>query len=162
MEMKKERCPTLILGLGNPLRGDDGIGPAVVEALQKIALPPEVEVVDGGTAGLGLLQTIADRRRLLVVDAADMGLPPGTVRQVRPAACRPIEHTTLSPHELGFADLLALAERLGMAPEEVQILVVQPRRTGYGQDLSPTVRDRLPQIIETLMAQIECPQRQRT
>lgn len=65
---------TLILGLGNPLRGDDGVGTAVITTLQNEPLPPDVDVVDGGTAGLELVLLLQKYRRVLVVDAAEMGL----------------------------------------------------------------------------------------
>ena len=75
--LSEDMPDTLLLGVGNPLRGDDGVGLAVVDWLQERGLPPDVVVVDGGTAGLELVLTLADYRRALIVDAVDMGRAPG-------------------------------------------------------------------------------------
>ena len=161
MSAEGARRPVLILGLGNPFWGDDGIGPAVVEALAGLDLPPQVEVLDGGTAGLGLLGSIARRKRLLVVDAAEMDRPAGTVVRLRPEEVRRQgAQRPLSPHQLGLVEVLALAEQLEMAPAEVLIFAVQPGHLGCGQGLSPAVQERLPPLVAAILAEIGVPQEQ--
>jgi hydrogenase maturation protease len=152
------RRPVLILGLGNPLYGDDGVGPAVVQLLKERELPPEVEVLDGGTAGLGLLDTIAGRRRLLVVDAAEMGRPAGTVLRLSPEEARLVqEQAPLSPHQVGLAEVFDLAARLEMAPAEVLIFAVQPEYLGWRQELSPSVQQSLPGLVSVILAEVGIP-----
>ncbi|MCU0502862.1 MAG: hydrogenase maturation protease [Anaerolineae bacterium] len=78
------RPPSLILGLGNPLQADDGVGCRVAEALAGRALPPGVEVMDAGTPGVGLINLLEGRQRAIMVDAAEMGRPAGEVVRFRP------------------------------------------------------------------------------
>jgi len=154
--------PVLVLGLGNPLRGDDGIGPAVIAALRQVELPSKVELLDGGTAGLSLLSAIAGRQRLLVVDAADMGRPAGTVLCLRPGevSLERVE-APISPHQLGLVETLDLAGQLGLAPHMVQIFAVQPGQIGWGQELSPEVQACLPQIVADVLVEIDGPKKAR-
>jgi len=148
--------PVLILGLGNPLRGDDGIGPAVIEALRQLELPPEVELMDGGTAGLALLTAISGRQHLLVVDAAEMDRPPGAVVVFRPEAVslEKVEFA-LSPHQLGLAEVLEVAGRLELSPQTVKIFAVQPDRLDWGQGLSPAVRKSLSQVVSAIWEELD-------
>ena len=76
-------CPMLVLGVGNILLRDEGIGVRVVEAMQKLDLPPEVELFDGATAGMDLLNVLADRRKVIVIDAIEGDYEPGTVLRLR-------------------------------------------------------------------------------
>ncbi|MEJ5199100.1 MAG: hydrogenase maturation protease [Anaerolineae bacterium] len=148
-------CSTLILGLGNPLQGDDGIGCRVIEALQDRALPPDVEAMDGGTPGVGLIHLLEGRRRAILVDAAEMGRPPGTVVRFRPegivltgAAER------FSLHRTAVADALALAAALNLPLPEIVFYGVQPGRVGWGEELSPQVAAAIPVLVERIIAEI--------
>lgn len=162
LALENRQKPVLVLGLGNPLRGDDGVGPVVVERLRECALPPEVEVLDGGTAGLGLLDVIAGRRFVVVVDAAEMGRPAGTVARLTPdEAALWGEQALLSPHQVGLAEVLALAERLGMAPAEVVIWAVQPASTDWEQKLSRPVQRSVPTLVEAILEEIGAGHRDR-
>jgi hydrogenase maturation protease len=153
--LEEGRRPVLLLGLGNPLFGDDGVGPAVVEGLLEQDLPPEVEVLDGGTAGLGLLDTIAGRRLVVVVDAAEMGRPAGTVARLTPDQATLLgDQAPLSPHQLGLAEVLALAERLEMAPTRVVIWAVQPAFLGWKYGLSPEVEASLPGLVVAVLQEV--------
>ncbi|HKZ84645.1 MAG TPA: hydrogenase maturation protease [Anaerolineae bacterium] len=139
---------TLVLGLGNPLRGDDGLGPAVIRWMQARGLPRGVTAIDGGTRGLDVLLTLAEYRRVFIVDAAGVGRAPGewlrlVLRSPRPnprtrqARAGPllgaggvggVETPALSCHAAGLADALALGAALGVLPEQVIIFGVQPAR----------------------------------
>ena len=153
--LEDRRKPVLILGLGNPLYGDDGVGPAVIQRLQERVLPPDVELLDGGTGGLGLLDVIAGRRLVVVVDAAEMGRPAGTAARVTPEQARLLgDQAPLSPHQVGLAEVLALAERLGMAPAQVIIWALQPAYLGWKHGLSPEVERSLPGLVVAIMAEI--------
>ncbi len=147
-----ERRPVLILGLGNPLYGDDGFGPAVVETLSRSDLPAGVEVLDGGTAGLGLLPVIAGRERLLVVDVAEMGRPAGTLTHVRWPEVGLVGALSLSLHQVGLAEVLALAERLGWAPGEVHIFALQPAFLGWRKGLSRPAREKVAEAASAILA----------
>lgn len=153
---ERRRAPVLVLGLGNPWWRDDGVGPAAVEALGRRALPPEVELLDGGTGGLALLDAVAGREHLIVIDAADFGEAPGTVRCVsRDEAVLRRSEAALSFHQAGLAEVLELAERLGMAPRNVHLFVVQPARLGPGQGLSVEVQVGLEELLDAVCRTLE-------
>lgn len=153
-----ERRPILVLGLGNPLYGDDGFGPAVVEALSRLELPAGVEVLDGGTAGLGLLPAIAGRERLLVVDTAEMGRPPGTLVHLRwPEVSLAGAALPLSLHQAGLAEVLALAERLGWAPKAVDVFALQPAFLGWQRGLSRPAQEKVAEAVAAILAALRVP-----
>jgi hydrogenase maturation protease len=152
---------SLIIGLGSPLRGDDGVGVRVVEALAKRTLPADVEVVDGGAQGLGLVSLMEGRRRVVFVDAADLGQAPGqfvrfTFDEVRSGSVRLLgdEHS-ISVHAAGLRDALLLAQALGCLPDETIIFGVQPASIDWEQGLSPQIEAVLPRLVEAVLAEAE-------
>ena len=147
-------CPTLVLGLGNILLRDEGVGVRVVEALQCTALPPGVELFDGATAGLDLVDVLADRRKVIVIDAVDGGGEPGTVMRFRAEDLMPREGGAVSLHDLGLLEALAVARQLGIAPREIVIFGVRPHVVDSGLDLSPEVARLVPRIAELVLAEL--------
>lgn len=153
--MNKHGSATLIIGLGNPLRGDDGVGVCVVQKLMAHPLPPGVAVVDGGAQGLGLVNLMAGQQRVILVDAADVGRSPGQFVRFTLAEARllgPDQH--LSVHAAGLRDALLLAEALEMLPSEVIIFGVQPRHLDWDEALSPEVEAILPNLIAAILAEV--------
>ena len=145
----------LILGLGNPLRGDDGIGCRVVEELVRRGLPDGVEALDGGAAGLGLLNLGEGGERVVVVDAAEMGRGPGEIVRFTLADVRLASTPDrFSFHHAGLSEALALADALGRALPELVIFGVQPVRVGWGEGLSPAVEAALPALVAAVLAEI--------
>ena len=146
----------LILGLGNPLLGDEGIGVRVVEELKGLELPDGVTVVEGGTAGLGLIGLMEGYQRVIIVDAADMGHPPGRVVRFTPLEARfKTAEAPLSLHQIGLGEVLALAEALEVAPAELVIIGIQPSRIEGGVGLSPEVEGAIPQIIRIILDELD-------
>jgi hydrogenase maturation protease len=146
----------LILGLGNPLLGDEGIGVRVVEELKGLKLPDGVTVVEGGTAGLGLIGLMEGYQRVLIVDAADMGHPPGRVVRFTPLEAQfKTAEAPLSLHQIGLGEVLALAEALEVAPAELVIIGIQPSRIEGGVGLSPEVQGAIPQIIRIILDELD-------
>ncbi len=142
---------TLVLALGNPLRGDDGIGAAVLSALP--AVPPAVTLLEGGTPGLELVLTLRGYDRVIILDAADMGQPPGTWRRLTPdclQASDPALRGTL--HDAGLAEALTLGAALGVLPPEIIILGIQPGEIGWSPGLSPPVVEAIPALCEAIMS----------
>ena len=148
-------CPTLILGVGNILLRDEGIGVRVVEAMEQMGLPPGVELLDGATAGLDLLDVLADRRRVIVVDAVEGDARPGTVLRLTPEDRVPRAGQRISLHEIGVLETLTVAKQLGIAPQEVIIFGVRPHDVSCGLDLSPEIGRLVPKIIELVLATVE-------
>lgn len=146
----------LILGLGNLLLGDEGIGVRVVEELKGLELPDGVTVAEGGTSGLGLVGLMEGYQRVIIVDAADMGHSPGRVVRFTPleAQLKTVE-APLSLHQIGLGEVLALAEALEVAPAELVIIGVQPSRVEMGRGLSPQVEGAIPRIIRIILGELD-------
>ncbi len=143
------RGEVLVIGIGNLLWADEGFGVRAVEALHAgYAFPPQVALKDGGTLGLNLYEDVATARRVLVFDAIDFALPPGTLRVLRGAEVPAWGRTKLSPHQVGFNDVLALAQLNGRAPDIVVAIGVQPvELNDFGGSLREPVRNRLPEAV---------------
>ncbi|WP_420640995.1 hydrogenase maturation protease [Candidatus Leptofilum sp.] len=150
---------TLILGLGNPLRGDDGVGTAVIAALQNNhLLPPGVDLLDGGTAGLELVLLLQKYRRVFVVDAAEMGLAAGARRQidVRTAVLpTPSANPPISLHRAGFSEALALAEALDVLPAEIILFGIQPAQLNWSEGLSVAVQTAVAPVCQALLSALD-------
>ncbi len=145
----------LILGLGNPLLGDEGIGGRVVEELKKLQLPDGVSVVEGGTSGLGLIGLMEGHQRVIIVDAADMGHRPGSVIRFTPSEARfKIAEAPLSLHQIGLGEVLALSQALELAPAELVVIGIQPGQIEAGAGLSPEVEGAIPQIIRLILDEL--------
>jgi hydrogenase maturation protease len=144
-----ERGEVVVVGIGNLLWADEGFGVRAVEALHAaFEFPRAVALQDGGTLGLNLYDAVASARRVLVLDAIDFGLAPGTLRVLRDEAVPAWGRTRLSPHQVGFNDVLALAQLNGRAPESVTAIGVQPLRLDdFGGSLTEPVRKRIPQAV---------------
>lgn len=145
----------LVLGAGNILLSDEGIGVRVVEALQdRYRVPDAVEVLDGGTCGMGLLDVLAGRDHLIIVDAVNTGRPPGSLVRLAddeiPAAFR----TKSSPHQLGLQDVLALLLLLGTAPRRVTVIGIQPFSLDLSLELSPVVAGKLDELVQMVVAEL--------
>jgi hydrogenase maturation protease len=145
----QDRCEVLVLGIGNVLWADEGFGVRAVEALHAAyAFSPDVVLRDGGTLGLNLYEFVASARRVLVFDAIDCHLPPGTLKVLRDAEVPAWGRTRLSPHQNGFNDVLALAQLNGRAPDAIVAVGVQPLELAdFGGSLTPPVRERLSEAV---------------
>lgn len=148
---------TLVLGIGNLLWADEGFGVRCVEALQAAyALPESVHLLDGGTQGLYLLPYVQEADRLLVFDAIDWGLPPGTLHEVEGAEVpRFMGAKKMSLHQTGFQEVLAAAELTGRAPSELYLVGVQPEELeDYGGSLRQSVKARIPEALALAVARL--------
>jgi len=142
----------LVLGLGNPLRGDDGVGPRLVEELARRGLPTGVTALDGGAGGLGLLQVLDGWQRVVVVDAADVGREPGQFVRFTPDQARLAQAADrFSLHNAGLGEILALANALGRTLPPMVIFGVQPAEIGWREGLSPAVEAALPAMIDAVL-----------
>ena len=165
MPRTSESRPTLVLGLGNPLMGDDGLGLAVLARLRDQWELEGVELVDGGTWGMQLLPLIEDADRLVLLDAIRTGAPPGTVMELeRDQLPRYLSHK-LSPHQIDLREVLALAELRGRLTQSTVAIGAEPERVELSTTLSPTVERSLDEVIRVVvdrLARWGCPARHRT
>jgi hydrogenase maturation protease len=147
----------LVLGIGNLLWADEGFGVRCVEALhQRYSLPSGVSLVDGGTQGMYLLDHVCDAARVLVLDAIDYKLAPGTLRIFRDDEVPVWADTMMSLHQATFQELLSLARLRNRFPEKITLIGVQPDvLDDLGGSLSPTVRARLDEAVELAVAELQ-------
>ncbi len=146
---------TIVLGVGNLLLKDEGIGIHVVQELQKRQLPNDVEVVDGATSGMNLLALFPEASRLIIVDCVKGGEEPGTIYKFTPNEVkRRAWRLMTSLHDVNLADVFQLAEQMGEMPEDVVIIGVEPKELDYGVELSPEVKEKLPQVIEEVLKEL--------
>jgi hydrogenase maturation protease len=147
--------PILVLGIGNLVMSDDGIGVRVVQQLaERYRFPAGVTVLDGGTLGLDLLPRLEGVARLLVVDAVETGRAPGTLVRLAGDDVPIVLETKLSPHQMGLKDLLAVAMLQGFAPQEMVLWGVQPERIEMSMELSPVVAAQLETLVEKVLAEL--------
>ncbi len=145
----------LVLGIGNILLGDEGIGVRAVEALvERYRLPDEVEVIDGGTTGMGLLDLMAGRERVIIVDAVKTGATPGTIVRLDGDAIPPGLRERISPHQQGIGDVLAVLTLMGEAPKELVVIGIEPADLDFGVGLSPLIEAKLDALVEAILAEL--------
>ncbi|WP_338466741.1 hydrogenase maturation protease [Novosphingobium sp. ZN18A2] len=146
----------LVLGLGNLLQADDGVGIHVIRALESAGLPPSVALRDGGTIGLSLLTDIEDCAALIVVDAMELGQAPGAIGVFHDGEIEvQLGGKKRSAHEVALADLLAAAQLVGRSPEKRVLIGVQPGRIGWGMEAEGAVADAVPQVCEIVTGLVD-------
>src|SRR5271157_3360234 len=146
LDFLRAPAPVLVLGLGNTLLSDDGVGPALLDQLSGSAQRWEgqVEFMDGGTQGLALLGRLSGRKALIIVDAVKTGAPPGTVHRLTLAELRNVNPgQASSAHEGNAGELLAAAQLLDELPDRLFVVGVEPKRIATGLGLSAPVQRAL-------------------
>ena len=148
------KAKTVVLGLGNLLLRDEGVGIHAIRGLRERELPPDVELVDGGTAALDLLAFLQRAERVIVLDAVRRGDEPGTVYRFRlePKALQ-AGSVPLSLHELSLPEALGVAQKMGIHPEVI-VLGVEPQTIEPGLELSPQVRAALPRLLDAVCEEL--------
>ncbi len=142
-----------MLGLGNLVHTDDGLGVHAILGLQMDArVPAGVTLMDGGTQGLALIPHISGFEKMLVIDAIDVGEKPGTLLRLEGPA---VENLPGKPsvHQLGFADLMITLKLLGDTPPEVVLIGMQPESTAWSAELSNSVKASLPALYDAVIDQ---------
>jgi hydrogenase maturation protease len=153
MSTNKKRV--VVIGLGNPLMGDDGLGLSVLDELRSgYTLPEEVELVDGGTWGMNLLPTIEDADELILIDAIDAGQKPGTFIRLERHRLPRYLATKISPHQVDLRDVLGLAELRGTLPAATVALGLQPESVELRNSLSDLLRCRVGTLAEAVVAEL--------
>lgn len=153
--MSSARSQVVVLGIGNILLSDEGVGVRAIEALrQRFELSSDVEVIDGGTSAMELLDDLSHARLLIVVDAVKAGRPPASIVHLTGDDVPVFFRSKLSPHQIGLSDVLASLELLGEAPQETIIVGIQPVSLSLGMELSAEVKAILPDVLELVVADL--------
>ncbi|MCB2212532.1 HyaD/HybD family hydrogenase maturation endopeptidase [bacterium] len=165
-------APVLVLGVGNLIQCDDGVGVHAIQRLmqescednpdlqasrgtRQTAFPAEVELFDGGTAGYDLLPVLANRKAVIVIDAVDANRKPGTLFRFTPDDIPPDFTGYDSIHQLGLMETLHMTTLQGNAPERAVIFGIQPGLIDWGDALSEPVAKVVPRVLELVRAEID-------
>lgn len=144
-----------VLGIGNILLRDEGVGVKVLEHLKEYNLSKEVELIDGGTATLSLFPIFTETDHLIVIDAVKGGMTPGTTYRLGLSDLMPTEGSSISLHDLGLLEALDMAKRIGKSPKSVVIFGIEPKEIDWGMELSPEINTKLPEIATLIIKEIE-------
>ena len=152
-EPVRKRPRTIIIGVGNLLQKDDGIGIHTVKALQKMQLPDGVITIDGGTSP-DIIACTRGGDKLIIIDAARAGGEPGAIYRFQPGDLEDEAGAALSVHEIGVAQNLKLMSLSGNEPAETVIIGVEPKEIDWGTGLSPELEEKIPEIIAVVLEEI--------
>ena len=155
--MPSSPAPTLVLGIGNILMADDGVGARVVEELEKLgdrSLPASVDLVEGGTSGLALVDLLEGRRKVIVIDAIIEGGEPGSIHRLAPEDLDERGSAAVSLHDFGLPDSLEMARQLGSAPTEVVIFGIVAKEICPRLELSPEVARAVPEAVKLVLEEL--------
>lgn len=145
----------VVLALGNPLLGDEGVGPRALSRLSReYRFPESVELVDGGTAGLALVPKLSEANKAVVLDAVRTGQPPGTLVELDGAKLPRRFFGSLSPHQVGFRDIVSAARLMG-GPDEIFLIGVEPMTTELTGELSDPVSGVLDALVAAVVRRLE-------
>lgn len=145
---------TVLLGLGSPIMGDDGLGLVALERLRERWVIDDIELVDGGTWGMTLLPVIQDADRVLVVDAIAAHQPPGSLVVLEKERLPIYLTRALSPHQVDLRDVLAVAELTGRMPEVIVAMGVQPETVSLSTELTPVVAARMDELEAAIIERL--------
>ena len=146
----------IVLGIGNLLLSDEGVGVKIVQNLKaQYEFPENVELVDGGTGGFSLLPYIESAKKLLLIDTISGGNPPGTIYKFKG---KDIPHQIIekiSIHEISFSDILSLAKLRDNHPEELVIIGIEPESLEMKMELSETIKNKFETLLNEILSQLE-------
>lgn len=151
--MKK---PTIVLGLGNPLMSDEGIGVLLVNRLSELSENyPEADFVDAGTGGLNLLHLFEGREKAILVDCANMEEEPGTINKFTPVQVKSVKQLAhQSLHEQDILKIIKMAKTLDQCPKEIVIFGIQPEQVSLGQTLSNELEQKIDDYISMICKEL--------
>jgi len=154
MAMKK----ILVLGVGNILLGDDGVGVHVVERMKGMALPQDTEILDGGMATSDLLTYMKGRQKVIIIDAIKSSSPAGTIFKIPYQDMKDMkkgEHDGVCAlHQITVIGMLQILESMGNMPDVLVIGIVPKNDTEFSQQLSPEIEEKLPEIIALVLEEL--------
>jgi hydrogenase maturation protease len=146
----------LLIGLGNILLKDDGVGVYVIRAVkEKYCFTPGVEMVDGGAMSLDLLPLFEERGKILIVDATDFGREPGHIEEIAGDDIPLVLQSKLSVHHIGLFDLLLAARLMEIKPSKICLIGIQPQSVAVGLEMTEQIRDKIEDLIDLTIKKLE-------
>jgi hydrogenase maturation protease len=140
----------LIVGIGNLLCRDEGIGVHVIQEMKNMRLPDHIDLLDMGTSTMDLISYLEEVKKLIVIDAMKAGGTPGTIYRCKPEDLLPTEEGPISLHEIGLLETLDMAKKKGLEIDTV-VIGVEPKVIDWGMELSEEVKSKIPTIIEAVL-----------
>jgi hydrogenase maturation protease len=145
----------LVIGLGNILLKDEGVGVRCVEYMMSNGLDDSVKLVDGGTSGLAILEEMNGFKKTVIVDAVDMGKEPGHIASFDAEQVLSLPHRAkFSLHEIDLVDVIKIGKKIGYSFKDVKIVGIQPGEVSWGEALSETIEGKLPALSERVLKEI--------
>lgn len=145
----------VVLGIGNTILTDEAAGVRAVELLeQTYQVPANVQVIDGGTSGMEMIEDLSNLDFLIVIDVVKTGAAPGTVVRIAGDEIPVFFRHKLSPHQIGLPDVLASLELLDSLPKEIVVLGVEPISLALGMEMTATVAEKVPQLVDQAVAEL--------
>jgi hydrogenase maturation protease len=155
MRSQQEKNKVLVLGIGNVLMGDEGVGVRVVEALTGTSMPEGVEILDGGVGSFLLLEPMQTARKVILIDACVDGANAGEIRRLRPRFSTEYPKT-LTAHDIGLKDLLDAFHLMGDTDPDVTLFAISiPPLQDMGMELSAPVSAAVPRIADLVRREVE-------
>jgi hydrogenase maturation protease len=143
---------TIVIGLGNILLKDEGIGVHAVNAIrERYTFSPELELIDGGTLGLDLLHFFEGTDRILIVDAVDFKKDPGSIGVIEDDNIPSTLFAKLSVHHIGLSDVLFAAKLLDITPAKLRLIGIQPQSLEVGLDMTECISGKMEDLIDTII-----------
>ena len=154
MKKRVREDKIVILGVGNLLLRDEGVGVHLIQKLREMEIGERVELIDGGTSLLDFIPQAEDVSKLIIVDAIKLGGKPGKTYRicVDDSLLRGAKGMT-SLHQLGVVETLAIAQKMGRLPHTV-IIGIEPKEIGYGLELSPEVKRKMGKLVNLILEEV--------
>ena len=145
----------VVLGIGNTILTDEAAGVRAAMALaDAYRIPDNVQVIDGGTSGMEMIEDLSDLDLLVVIDVVKTGAAPGTVVKIAGDDIPVFFRRKLSPHQIALPDVLASLELLGTMPREIVVLGVEPVSLELGMEMTPTVAGEIPRLVDMALTEL--------
>ncbi len=146
----------LVIGLGNILLRDEGVGVHVVKILkERYTFSPPVELIDGGTMGLDLLPFFEDYEKVLIVDAVDFGREPGYIEEIEDDQIPSVFLPKLSAHHIGLCDVLFAAKLMDIKPPKICLIGIQPRSLDVGLEMTERIKSTLGKLTGLILEKLK-------
>ena len=150
---------TVILGIGNVLLKDDGVGVYTIRELENEKLPSTIELVDGGTSTLDTLSYFLDYKKVIIVDCLKAGYEPGTIYKINPEDIKSYKSENLSIHDVQILDVVKIANMLGKFPKVV-IFGIEPEKICLDTEMTETMKNKIPEVIKLLKMELDLKEKQ--
>jgi hydrogenase maturation protease len=144
-----------VMGIGNILMQDEGIGVHIIRELEKYNFNPDIALIDGGNMGMDLLSFFDDHDKMIIVDAVDFEEAPGFIDTIENDDILTLFTTKMSLHHLGLKDVLSYAKLLDRTPEDLCLIGIQPEKIEFDMQLSKNINSKINELTQMVLKKLE-------